>query len=353
MLKKLFQLLMLLLLRLRYRITIEGLSQILEKGNSSILFLPNHPALIDPVIVMSLLYADFKPRPLVDEEQVEKKWIRCLMKHMNAVLIPDLKKEGLQGRQSVIEGVNDISNGLHGGDNILLYPAGRIYRSRYESIGANSSIELVLLGAPEARVVLVRTSGLWGSSFSRATGQPSLTANIKMFVLALFSSGLFFMPKREVHISFVEPVNFPKLKSKMEINLFLEYFYNRASKANCFVPYFWWQGRKARIVAEPETESEIQIIDISHIPEVIKALVLEKLQALSGVSVIHQNDDLAQDLGMDSLLLVEFTTWLERDLEIRLTSLDGINSVAHCVLAAAGELHSEDGVVPKKTEVPL
>ena len=43
------------LLRLRYRIQVSGVAEVAAKGRTGILFLPNHPGLIDPVILMSHL----------------------------------------------------------------------------------------------------------------------------------------------------------------------------------------------------------------------------------------------------------------------------------------------------------
>ncbi len=342
MLKKVFHRTLLFLLGLRYRITVNGLQQILEKGNESILFMPNHPALIDPVIVMAKLFKDFHPRPLADESQVDKAFVRPLINGIDAIVIPDLKKSGNSARKAVIKGVTDIINGLKAGDNILLYPAGRIYRSRYESIGANSSVDLVVKRVPEVRVVLVRSTGLWGSSFSRVNAVPSLTANIKMLVFAVLAAGLFFMPKREVLIELIEPSDFPKESNKLEINAFLESFYNEESVGNRFVPYYWWEGRKAKQLPEP-TPATIGD-DTSHIPAATKELVLEKLKNLSGVTVINQKDSLTQDLGIDSLVMVEFVAWLELEFGVSLTTIEGLQNVAHCMIAAAGEFSSAEDV---------
>ncbi len=183
--KRLLQIILVFLLSLRYRVKVIGVDKILKKGNRGILFMPNHPALIDPVIIMSRLYVPFSPRPLADEEHVDNRFLRPLMNVLNAVIIPDLKKRGNKGRGAVLEGVYTIINGLANGDNILLYPAGRIYRTRYESIGANSSVALVVKRVPDARIVLIRTTGLWGSSFSRANGIPSLKKNLRTFFLQL------------------------------------------------------------------------------------------------------------------------------------------------------------------------
>jgi len=333
--------LLLFLLSLRYRVRVTGLKKVLGKGDSSILFMPNHPALIDPVIVMSRLFKHFAPRPLADEVQVDRSFLRPLMKTINAVLIPDLKKSGNKGRKSVIEGVQKIISGLQNGDNILLYPAGKLCHSRYESIGANSSVDLIVKRVPDARVVLIRSTGLWGSSFSRAPGIPSLTSKLRFYIVVLLSAGLFFMPKRVVHIELFEPEEFPRNANKLLINRYLEDFYNEVGQANTAVPYFWWKGNKARKLPEPARLSASD--DTSHIPVATKELVLQKLRELSGVAVINQKDRLGRDLGMDSLVFVEYGAWLEKEFGVVLSTLDGIQTVAHCMLAAAGEFSAPDG----------
>jgi long-chain-fatty-acid--[acyl-carrier-protein] ligase len=340
MLKTLIHRLLLFVLSLRYRVTIIGLDAVREKGNKSILFMPNHPALIDPVIMMSRLFRDFAPRPLADEAQIDKTLLRPLMKTINAVVIPDLQTKGNQGRKTVIEGVEKIITGLKQGDNILLYPAGKLCRSRHESIGANSSVALVLKRVPDVRIVLIRTTGLWGSSFSRACGPVSLTKNIRLYCLALASAGLFFMPKRQVIVEFVEQHTFPRTADKLRINRYLEDFYNEVDQYNTKIPYFWWQGREAKQVPEPVRVSIDD--DTSHIPAATKELVLEKLRELSGVKVINEKDTLANDLGMDSLVMVEYSSWLELEFGVSLSTLESIQNVAHCILAAAGELSSPE-----------
>ena len=340
MFKNILYFLLTFLISLRYRITVKGLDKIFAKGRESIVFMPNHPALVDPVIIMTLLHKNFAPRPLADENQVDRSLVRPLMKTLRAIVIPDLSKKGKDGRDAVLEGVQGIVDGLKQGDNILLYPAGRLYRSRHESIGANSSVSLVLRHVPEARVVLLRTTGLWGSSFSRANGIPSLTKNISLYLKAFLSAGLFFLPKREVMVELAEPENFPFGEDKLRMNKYMESFYNKVPQYNTAVPYYWWQGRAAQQVKEPEQQNTND--DISHIPAATRELVMAKLKELSGIETINSKDRLAQDLGMDSLVLVEYVAWLEQEFGVVLMNLDGLQSVAHCILAATGEFSTPE-----------
>ena len=67
------------LLWLRYRITVRGLADIRKRGTSAILFLPNHPAQIDPLIMATLLFPAFRARPLAYEEQIDLPVLRVLL----------------------------------------------------------------------------------------------------------------------------------------------------------------------------------------------------------------------------------------------------------------------------------
>ncbi|MCI5146118.1 MAG: 1-acyl-sn-glycerol-3-phosphate acyltransferase, partial [Candidatus Electrothrix sp. AR3] len=226
--KKLFNIVFWFLLRIRYRISVKGFAAVKKRSRQEadrpILFLPNHQALIDPLITMNLLAHSFAPRPLADEEQVAQPLIRYLMKLVNAVLIPDLKTGGKGVREQIFIGLEEVVAGLKEGDNILLYPSGRLCRGRLEVIGANSGAASIAQAVPEARIVLLRIRGLWGSQFSRASGSPSLLKNIKQLILSVLVNGLLFMPRRRVDIELVEPDDFPRSSDKKEINKYLESF---------------------------------------------------------------------------------------------------------------------------------
>ncbi|MGC9261735.1 MAG: hypothetical protein ACP5I8_16855 [Phycisphaerae bacterium] len=68
------------MLRLRYRVRLEGMQAIQEKGRTGILFLPNHPALIDPPIVVTYLYQHFAVRPLAATGAINQPLVRTLAK---------------------------------------------------------------------------------------------------------------------------------------------------------------------------------------------------------------------------------------------------------------------------------
>lgn len=359
MIEKMFLFIVRLLLKIRYKIDVQGLDQIENKKR--ILFLPNHPALLDPVIVMSLIYNKFQPRPLADQYQVEKPFIRSLMKRVNPVIIPDLTKSGRSAHQATIDAMNNIITGLKDGDNILFYPAGRLYRSNKESIRGNSGVYQIVSEVDDINIVLVRISGMWGSSFGWANeDNPALFRLIGKYLISILCGFLFFVPKRRLTVEFVIPDDFPVDGDKNTINRYLEAFYNREETKNIYVPYNLLKFEKEQILSE--RESEKIVADTTHIPEETKKQVIEHLREMTGVSNIKMNSNLSRDLGLDSLSMVDLASWLENEFGIAQDNIDSIQTVAHCVLAACGQVVGQSSItlkdVPEKwfadeSETPL
>ena len=228
------------LLRLRYSLEITGFKKVAEKGGRGILFLPNHPALIDPVILSTLLNKNFKPRPLADANQVNRRIIRKIVNLTRPIIIPDLFTYGRSDRDVVVRALGAMVNGLKKGDNLIIYPSGRLYRGYREEIGGNSAVEHIIKEIPDVRIVLIRTTGLWGSSFSRADGKiPAIKRHFKKYLLTVLANGIFFIPRRKVLVELIEPENLPRQAGRLEINNYLEQFYNEKATPNTYVPYFW------------------------------------------------------------------------------------------------------------------
>ena len=78
-----------LLLSLRYRIKTMGLDEI-PQGKGGTLFLPNHPAEMDPIILGARLWKSHRPRPVVLETFYHMPFANRIMKIMRAFPMPDM-----------------------------------------------------------------------------------------------------------------------------------------------------------------------------------------------------------------------------------------------------------------------
>ena len=327
---------------LRYRVTVHGLENIAAPDKTSpILFLPNHPALIDPVIVYSQL-ADVRPRPLADENQMGGFFGGLARRIIHAVCIPDLRKEpGDRARQAVRAGMTAIIDALRDGDSVLFYPSGRIYRDKKEVIGGNSGAATLLHSLPDVRVVLVRTTGLWGSSFGYAAlgKPPSFARELLRGIGTVLANFLFLTPRREVTVEFIESQNCPRGADKHTVNPWLEAIYNEAERPAMAVPRFFWQGNVPYPIEEFSEYGAAQK-GISVSPDVREA-VYQALRAAAMLPPDHPIKDemsLTADLGMDSLAIMELSVDLESVQGFPVSSLELLMSVQDCLLAAIGKL---------------
>ena len=335
MLNRIIRRVVLTLLWLRYRIRIVGLDEVERRGRGGILFLPNHPALIDPVILMAVLLDRFAPRALADKDQVDRFFIRWLARRVGVRPIPDMARYGLESRHKIADMLAESIDGLRGGQNMLMYPAGHIKTSRVEDLGGNSAVEEILRGAPDVRVVLVRTTGLWGSSFSRASGRPLDMANVVLKnALRVLANFLFFTPRREVTITFHEPADLPRGTDRSTINRYLERFYNAQAPPAAYVPYTIYDRRGVRQLPEPAGGRGGE--STGNVPDSVRAVVADHLREVSGRQEIRDSDNLAGGLGLDSLARAELAVWIEQEFGIAVPSGESLQTAADVMLASCG-----------------
>lgn len=229
-------------LSLRYCVEVIGLDKIKKVKNQGTLFLPNHPALIDPLILMSILYTKFQPRSLSDADQASKPVVRHVMKLINPIIIPQTAKNGRRYKQRVLQALREVTGSLKRGEEIVVYPSGKLYHTNRENLGTNSGIEYIFKHAPESRVIIIRTTGLWGSSYSKAkTNDPSIVSSVQRVFIFLIANMIFWGPRRKVVVELIEDNTIKSLGHRREINTYLEQFYNKIPEENSSIPYYWWQ----------------------------------------------------------------------------------------------------------------
>lgn len=326
------------LLGLRYRVEIEGLEALEQERKGGLIFLPNHPALVDPVILVSHLHARFAPRILADRDQIQLPVLGWVIRKVGAIAMPDPGKYGEAALPEVEEAFADCEKVLASGGNLLLYPAGRLMRSRFEDLGGASGVQTLLARVPGARVVQVRTLGLWGSRFSRATGKaPELLKGLGRGVLELLVNGLCFMPRRTVRIRFQVAEALPT--ERLALNRTLEAFYNAETLPRQSVARFWWQDARPRELPEPELQQGAERAE--DIPQDLRDKVLTHLRELSGRGDLQDDLSLARDLGLDSLGRLELQAWVEQECQVPPSNPEALQTVADVLLAAAGKGQTE------------
>lgn len=327
------------LLGLRYRITVTGLEQI-SKTNG-VLILPNHPAEVDPVIVTTLLWDLLHPRPVVLESVYRLPILHRVLRRIRAIPMADMEFDsGPYKRRRIERTLAQIVQSLEYGDNILMYPSGRLSVSGPERIGGASGAYSVLRGYPQAQIAVVKIRGLCGSIFSKATtggATPDIGKACLRGLRILAQNLLLFTPRRPVSIEIsFNPPNFPRDGDPLAINRYLEGFYNSPEPESPSLISHSFLFRS--IPALPERKVHNDTIDA--VPTDIREKVTARVAQLAQVpkSSITPETRLGDDLGIDSLTVAELLIWLDREFEVHDVELSELFTVGSLMRAATGQL---------------
>ena len=163
----------------RYKVEFSGVEHFASGKN--FLIIPNHPALVDPMILVTELHnSGVDICPLVDESFFSNRFLRHILSLFKAVRVPDFRREnfrpilknrvGIYSRAKRAKALSySILALLTAGENVLLYPSGHISANGLESLGNRLLAHNVISELPkDVAVVAVRMRGLWGSMWSRA-----------------------------------------------------------------------------------------------------------------------------------------------------------------------------------------
>ncbi len=323
------------LLSTRYDITTEGLNEI-DVGQGGILFLPNHPGYTDPAIQYTNLYWRFKAQPVGYEDEVNRKGIfGLLIRRTNPLSVP--KIEAADAEQGVENLAHSIADALREGRNILMYPEGQLSRTPPD-LNGKSLVERILKIYPQARIVLSQMNGHLGSSSGAVvTGDfPDLGTLLPRRMMDLAAAGLFFMPKRPIHVKYLEvTADFPRTGTRQQITDYLGQYYRDGLLPPRYVRYR--NSEPNRIIdlpypAMPVTSVSDTVADVS---ADVRKKVIDKISELTGVAAPKDGDDLAATLGMDSLDQQSLNLWIETEFKTRNNA--PIKTVTEALLVASGK----------------
>ena len=233
-----------LLVLSRYKITIKG-EEVFQQ-DAPFFILPNHPALIDPVILLGHVYRFTPVTPVMSEKYFDIPVVKTFFSRLGAVRVSDLES-GSRDTQVLKVIVRSAIKSFNRKNNIVLYPSGQIAGQGYEKIFNKKSAWHIVCKLPEdVQVIGVRITGLWGSMWSKAkTGKsPNLFLQLLKGCFFVLANLIFFVPKRMVTIEFENLTTEAKniaLEGQKPFNLFLEEFYNKhGEEAPLFLKHFFY-----------------------------------------------------------------------------------------------------------------
>jgi acyl-CoA synthetase (AMP-forming)/AMP-acid ligase II/1-acyl-sn-glycerol-3-phosphate acyltransferase/acyl carrier protein len=330
------------LLGLRYRISVAGLETL--DTSRGVLILPNHPAEIDPVIVTTYLWDLLHPRPVVLESMYKLSILNPVMTRIRAIPMADMEFDsGPYKRRRIERTLEQIITSLKYGDNILMYPSGRLSVTGLERIGGASGVAAIMRACPDLPIVLIRTRGLYGSIFSKAvTGgaTPDVGRTILKGLRILAQNLIVFTPRRPVSLEFVcNPADFPRERDALAINKYLEAFYNAPHPESPTLISHSFVCSDLPTLPERTADHT----PLENVPPHLKEAVFTHVARVANVPVTTLTVDtkLSDDLGMDSLTMAELLLWLDREFEAHDVELAELLTVGSLLRAGMGQLSSK------------
>ncbi|MES2273062.1 MAG: AMP-binding protein [Chlamydiota bacterium] len=340
------------LISLRYKVEIKG-QDLLDSKNldraKGILFLPNHSAHIDPLMLFIWFWPKFRMRPLVIEYVYRLPMMKPLIHLVKAIAIPNFDTSINEFKIKKAEAaIQQIAAGLKQGENFILYPAGRLKNTGKEIIGGSSGAHALVQECPNANIVLIRTSGLWGSTFSRAFlgRSPELPPTTWHGIKTIFKNFIFFCPRRKVYIEIEpNPPSLPRRGSRLEFNRFLENWYNRypddagrihESEPLKLVSYSFWKKDVPKVFERKKRKGTEGTLSIS--PEIQEKIYAEIRRILNSPSLeVTPEMSLSFDLAMDSLNIGEMIAFLSHSYDVGEVHPEELETVQSLLEIAAGE----------------
>lgn len=345
------------LLKSRYKLKFKG--EDVFDSQKPVLLLPNHQAVVDPMLLVTKLAKKAIAVPVMTESYYDIPVLKLFFKKWGVVRVADLQKGSRD--TNVLSGIaTGVKEALAEGRTVLLYPAGQITGQGFEKIFNKKSAYQIVQELPDGvDVVGVRISGLWGSMWSRAwTGDsPKFGKVLFRSLWYVLANGIFFVPRRKVTMEFVKITEDAVKASKgthVEFNTFLEEFYNiNGEEKHHFLRHYFW-GRKPKRELPPVIKGSVHdVVNAGGKYRSVDPKVFRKVKEivashLEGGNVeIRISSNLHLDIGMDSISLVDvFATITDEfkvdgDVDVEL-----LKTVGDLCLLAMGKLTTKSDLKP-------
>jgi len=346
-----------LILSIRYKVSVKGGELI--KSSSPKLILPNHQAVMDPILLFANLYKYSTAVPVVTAGYYDMPVAKSLFSAWGAVRVSDLES-GSRNTNVLTQITTAINKGIELNKNIVLYPSGQIAGQGYERIFNKQSAYRAVKELPkQADVIAVRISGLWGSRWSKAwTGSSPNFFPVLLKCMALTLLNLvFFMPRRRITIELENISQEAKAQShvnKSAFNQYLESVYNvHGEEEHRFIKYHFLAPELRRklpksIGGSDKRETQKQQATQTDIPqEVLDKVKTIVAQIVETQEEIKPEHFLQVDLGADSLNIVEIISELENEFPtFAAPQINEIKTISDLCLVALGQFKTDSDLKP-------
>lgn len=337
------------LVPLRYKVKVIGgerISSKLTDPKKGILFLANHPSHLDATfLTLALLKYGHQISIWTLDYVYKNPYTKLVSRNYETVRlmkVPNIHESRFTKNPSRLRKlITKTIENLKEGENVLFFPSGKQKHVAHEEVHGKSAVERILHLYPDVNIVFIRSTGLWGSRFSKAVKKSERSDakgdNWFKFIWNLIKIITFnlviFIPKRKITIEF-DPAgdDFPRQGSRLEINNYMEQYFNRGfdeGEPLVRVPNYFWKADYPPIEYHVKSYQFNLNLASKAISDDVRQIIAKKTQL--DVSHIKPEMMLDRDLSLDSLEITEMLVELENKYSIPQYLPKQISSVGHLI----------------------
>jgi long-chain-fatty-acid--[acyl-carrier-protein] ligase len=307
--------LMRVLLSLHWKVRTRGMEQALA-GLKGGLILPTHISLNDPPLLLATIWRHARPSPVVFHRWYFWWPIHWLMRAVGALPMYSVTEGAGSFKQRKIDhSLAEMTRAqVEDGANILMYPEAQLRRGNEPLVMGKTAAYERWKANPEAPIVLVRIRGLMGSLFSLYHTKDKKPATFREILWQLVRNPSVCWTRTAVDMDFERVTVPPSAQQSVDaFNHWLTQWYR--SVPDKVIPGrdkpSFKLKRAAQVVAS--TEEEFKLFSDQTLEQVARVLRI----VMEDTGYVPQLDhDLALDLGLDSLKLVQIASVIEEQLGI-------------------------------------
>lgn len=305
-----------------------------------ILFVSNHSSHMDGnMIYYGLSHCNHFLQVWAHDFVFKLPYLGWALSNVGHVKVPNIygarnHKHKKQVHKAILRTVDGLKQGKH----FLIFPSGHSKKTAHEKINGKSAFHQILTMLPDANIVFITHSGMWGSRFSSIYKKPEKCKteaqkwiNIILDYAKMACGNLiFFVPKRQFTMKLeAAPDDLPRFATRKELNLWLEKYFNKdlpeeGEHVTKIKDYFWSNKGIEHVYRTKE-----YIFDTSDIPEDMRHDIINFLRLKTGIKEIEESHSLNRDLCLDSLEITDIFIELEKKYHHSPIPIGTITTVGH------------------------
>ena len=259
---------------------------------------------------------------------------------LGVIRVPVLSELDQGSVKEVQRSIDLCIEALKRGENVLLYPAGRLMRHRFENIGRRERGPPHHFGAARHQGRAGANHRTLGQLFRLGLGQAAAAEGWPRSGISdrCWSADYFLRLSERCSLSSLSRTIFRAMRTAWNSTPIWTIFITMPRHLPSTCPTAFGKEAVHASLRSPRPTTAHSVNDA---PAATRQIVLAHLHELTGIDGLNDDQELARDLGLDSLAITETLLWLEREFAVSVAGVESVRTVGDMIMAACGGASAE------------